>query len=221
MKYLQIQQRSKDWFDLKVGKVSGTRFAQIISERDNKLPFELANEILDGYITPEDYTNEEIQFGIDNEEIAISKYESFSGIKFLRGGVMLSDENDNHMASPDGITLDFDIVAEIKCTIHGATQIERFFSGIPKNYIPQICNYFAVHPKLKEVHFISYCPYRPERELVVHVVTRDYVVSKKEYKTKPDEILTIQDIVNESIPKMTKIKSEVLELISNFIKIEF
>jgi len=221
MKYIDIEQRSEEWFDFKVGKISGTRFGQLASDRDNKLPFALANEVLNGYITPDDYTSDEMQFGIDNEDIALDKYEALSGLKFMRGGVMLSDENDNHMASPDGITSDFKIVAEIKCTMNGETQIERFINGVPKQYIPQICNYFAVAPQLHEVHFVSYCPFRPERELVTHVITRDFIISKKEFKTKPDEITTVQDVVNEATSRIPQIKADVLEIIEKFITIEF
>ena len=37
MNYLNIEQKSQAWWDYKVGKISGTRFGQLISSRENML----------------------------------------------------------------------------------------------------------------------------------------------------------------------------------------
>jgi len=172
MNWKPIEQLTKEWYDLKVGKISGTRFGQVISGRKNALIYELLNEKLDGFIMPDDYTSNDMQFGIDNEPIALSKYSAKSGIAFVQGGVILSDHSNIHMASPDGVSVSMDIVAEIKCTRLGAKHIQRFIEGPESGYIPQVINYFAQSKSVKQVHWISYCPYRPERELVAWVYER-------------------------------------------------
>jgi hypothetical protein len=62
--------------------------------------------------------------------------------------------------------------------------------------MPQIINYFAVSDEVVAVHWVSYCPYRTERPLVIHVFTRDTVLSEAT-KTKP--AITINDAVIEGL----------------------
>ena len=172
MNYQRIKQLSPEWWEIKAGKISGTRYGQVISGRKNNLVYELINENLSGYIEQDDFITEDMQFGKDNESIALDLYEAKSGIKFIRGGVIFSDYSRIHMASPDGINLELGIVCEIKCTQHGDKQIKRFFEGPEPEYPPQIKNYFAQSNDVKEVHWVSYCPYRPERPLVIHIYKR-------------------------------------------------
>lgn len=173
MKISNVEQRSKEWFDLKVGKISGTRFGQVISGRKNGLVYELLNEILDGYIIPNDYIDEEMQYGIDNEDLALGLYSQKTGIKVKKVGAILSEIFPIHMASPDGLSECETIIQEVKCTMSGKKQLERFFTGVDSTHLPQCINYFAVEPTIKEVHFISYCGFRPELPLVIHKLKRE------------------------------------------------
>ena len=172
MNWQPIEQRSQEWFTLKAGKISGTRFGECISGRKNAMIYELINEKLDGVVLPTDFVSDDMQFGIDNEETAIALFELHSGIKFERGGVIMSDFSAIHMASPDGVNLEKGIVLEIKCTQKGSKQIQRFFEGVESSYLPQIKNYFACSDSVNCVYWASYCPFRPEKELVVHTFYR-------------------------------------------------
>jgi hypothetical protein len=173
MKYQNIIQNSPEWWALKVAKVSGTKFGQLISERKNNLFYVLANEALDGYIQQNDFESEAMQFGNENESVAIDKYELISGLSFARGGVILSDFSNIHMASPDAVNIDNGIIVEVKCTMNGYTQLERLREGVESDKWGQIINYFAVSDTVNEVHWISYCPFRPECEIVAHIVNRE------------------------------------------------
>jgi len=222
--YKQIQQLSPEWWAVKVGKVSGTRWGQLTSSRENTLIEELADEKMNEHCAVDDYVSDDMQFGIDNEPIAIDKYEQMSGLKFKRGGVIISDAFPAvHMASPDGYNddnPDYLIVLEVKCTMHGKTHLKRFRHGIDSKHLPQVENYFAVDGRVQEVRWISYCPFRPEREIVEIVFKRDTVVEFKELKTKT-VVKTIQDNVSEGLTKLDGLENEVNELITNFKKIEF
>lgn len=222
--YKQIKQLSPEWWALKVKKVSGTRWGQLTSSRNNMLIEELADEQMNGCCEVDDYVTDDMQFGIDNEPIAIDKYEQMSGLKFKRGGVLISDTYPNvHMASPDSYNDDnseYLIVLEVKCTMHGKTHLKRFRNGIDSKYLGQVENYFAVEPKVQEVRWISYCPFRPEREIIEIIFKRDTVVEFKEMKTKK-EVKTIQDKVNAGLQKIEGLEKEVNDLITNFQKIEF
>jgi len=178
MNYQRIEQLSPEWWQLKVAKISGTRFGQVISGRKNALVYELTDELIKGYIEQDDYVSEDMQFGTDNESVALDLYEEKSGIKFERGGVILSDYCEMSMASPDGVNIELGIVAEVKCTQDGSKQIQRFFEGPETGYMPQIKNYFAQSDSVKEVHWISFCPYTPARPLVIHIFKREQFESE-------------------------------------------
>lgn len=214
MKYLNIEQRSQEWWDLKVGKVSGTRYGQLTSTRSNSLLEEVANETLDGFIEQDDFTTEDIQFGVDNEEPAICEYEARICKKFTRGGVILSDFSPIHMASPDAINEKEGIVVEIKCTSHGKTHLKRFLNGIDSNYLPQVINYFAVSDDVKEVHWVSYCPFRQERPIIAIIFTRDTVIDEKKGTT-------IQHKVNEGRAILPIFEQQVKDLIESFNEVKF
>ena len=216
MSYLKIEQNTPEWWAYKVGKISGTRFGQLISSRENSLIDELADEIMNGYCEISDFEDEDIIFGKENESIAIELYEKKSGLKFERGGVLQSDVCKMHMASPDAINYEKGIVVEVKCTRHGKTHLKRFYNGIESNYKPQIINYFAVDPKINEAHFVSYCPYRPERPLVVYVVNRETPIYDTSRKTE-----TVQELCDKTAYFLSRAETNVTDLINNFKQIEF
>jgi len=173
MKITTTKQRSPEWFEETCGSIGGTRLGQVISGRKNRLLFDIINERLNGYQDIDDFITEDMQFGIDNEPIAAKLYEEKAGIEWKEIGTMKSELAPNHHASPDRISTDETKVLEIKCTQNGAIHIQRFFDGPESTHMPQIINYFAIDDKIKEVHWVSYCPYRPERQLVIHIFTAE------------------------------------------------
>lgn len=176
-----FEQGSPEWWAAKKNKISGTRFGQVISGKKNRLEYELANEYLTDVLQPESdgWVSEEMQFGIDNEPIAVQKYLVKAKLDKLVGykpGLIVSEFHpDWHCASPDYVVELPDgklIVIEVKCTMNGGIHLQRFVEGAESSYLPQIKNYFAVSDDVVEVHWVSYCPDRPERELVERVFER-------------------------------------------------
>ena len=176
--YKEIKQGSPEWDALRVASIGGTRFGQVISGKKNRLVYTLANEKLNGYIDEDDFVSDAMQFGIDNEPVARQLYSQQSGIEWQEVGLLKSDDCEIHHASPDGISPDASEVLEIKCTTNGDIHIERFFSGPETSHLPQIKNYFAISDQVKRVHWVSYCPFRPEKPLVVHVFVRGMFVAE-------------------------------------------
>lgn len=172
MKISRLRQLSPEWHQLKKGRIGGTRFGQVISGRKNRLIYELLDERLSDFITPETFISEDMAFGLDNEEHAAKAYSKQARIRFSKVGAILSDVSDIHLASPDRLNRKLGIVLEIKCTQHGDIHIKRFFEGIDSEYLPQIINYFAVSDEVREVHWVSYCPFRRERPLVYYIKHR-------------------------------------------------
>ena len=113
------------------------------------------------------------------------------------------------------------IIAEVKCTMDGKTQIKRFRKGVDANYMPQIINYFACSVDVKEVHWISYCPFRPERELVYFIITRDTVVESKETKKNGLVEVTVRDKVDALHKTLTSFREELKIELQKFTHYEF
>jgi putative phage-type endonuclease len=173
MKTSRVKQRTTRWYDMRKGQIGGTRFGAVISNRKNKLLYELLNERLSDYSVEDTFINDQMQFGLDNEPYARKAYIKKSGIRFSQVGLIYSDFSKIHHASPDGINRRMGLVLEVKCTQDGSKQIQRFFDGIEPEYMPQIINYFAVSDSIKSVHWVSYCPMRTERPMVIHIVNRE------------------------------------------------
>lgn len=211
MKINNCEQRSEEWFRLRAGSIGGTGFGQVISDRKNRLVYDLLDEQLNGMARMDDFISDDMQFGIDNEPIARQLYSEESGIEFTEIGLILSDHSGIHHASPDGINLERGIVLEIKCTQTGAVHLQRYFEGVESSYMPQIINYFAVSDEVKEVHWVSYCPNRPERPIVKHIFTRGSMV--KHGKT----MQTIAFVVADARQEIKVIESKLTELRNQFI----
>jgi predicted phage-related endonuclease len=173
MKINNCQQQSPEWYQIHAGKIGGTHFGAVISGKKNRLLYDLLEEQYNGTMSHDEYVSPDIDFGNDNEPVARQLYSKQSGIKFREVGFIMSEESDLHIASPDGLSPDNSIVLEIKCTQNGAIHIQRHFEGPETGHMPQVINYFAVSDEVKEVHWISYCPFRPERPIVVHKFHRD------------------------------------------------
>ena len=167
MKINYCEQQTPEWFAEKKAKIGGTRFSNVISGKKNRLVYELLNEQLSEWILQDDYIDDDMQFGIDNEDAALALYTAQTGIKVKKVGIIYSDFSNIHLASPDGLSECETIVQEVKCTQNGAIHMQRYFEGVETSYIPQIKNYFTVSDQIKEVHWISYCPYRIERPLII------------------------------------------------------
>jgi hypothetical protein len=207
MKIDYTTQRTDKWLELKRGRIGGTRFGQVISGKKNRLVYELLNERLPGWLIEDDYVSEEMQFGIDNELTALEAYTQATGIKVEQVGAILSDFSDIHLASPDGINIELGIVQEVKCTMDGAIHLQRYFEGVETSYLPQIINYFAVSDEVKQVDWISYCPYRPERPIVIISFTRATLLKEG----------SIQSIVEKGRGQVKFIETQLDQLQSNFI----
>lgn len=173
MKIAQVPQLSLEWWKLKVGKISGTRFSKIISGKKNRIIYEIMDEILSNEGKKGDFVTDDMQYGIDNEDVAIEEYTRQTGTEVYKTGAIISELNDIHMASPDALSIDNKRVIEVKCTMNGYIHLQRIFEGVELTYMPQIKNYFTVDDGIKYVDFVSYCGFRPERPLYIKTFTRE------------------------------------------------
>lgn len=171
-----IVQGTEDWFQIKWGKIGGTRSKGLLTKGDT-LKLELLAEITEDFELEEDgFINTDMQRGIDLEPLAFEKTIEYTGINFYRAGWLQSEYNDLLGISPDGISECLKYAAEIKCPA-SKKHIKTILEGkIPSDHLHQCIHYFTVNDKLEKLFFISY---RPEaiKKIFVAELNRDSLVN--------------------------------------------
>lgn len=200
-----MEQRSEEWFQARLGKVTASRVADVLakiksgesaSRRNYKI--QLVSERLTGE-KQETYINQAMQDGIDREFYARERYVQQHGeveeVGFIQHPTLEAG------ASPDGLVGD-DGLIEIKCPL-GTTHTETLMTQeVPSKYIPQI-QFQLLCTGRKWCDFISYNPMFPEHlQLFVKRVDADPVY-QKELEVEVSKFL---DEVNDVINKLKEIE---------------
>lgn len=200
-----MEQRSEEWFQARLGKVTASRVADVLakiksgesaSRRNYKI--QLVSERLTGE-KQETYINQAMQDGIDREFYARERYVQQHGeveeVGFIQHPTLEAG------ASPDGLVGD-DGLIEIKCPL-GTTHTETLMTQeVPTKYIPQI-QFQLLCSGRKWCDFISYNPMFPEHlQLFVKRVDADPVYQKE----LEQEVSKFLEEVNDVITKLKEIK---------------
>jgi putative phage-type endonuclease len=161
-----IEQGSPEWFQIRLGKATGSRIADIVAKtktgystsRDNYLA-QLVCERLTGNVA-ESYTNSAIEWGKQNEDLARAAYEVKTDLMVDQIGFVDHPTIANSGASPDGLVGDAGLI-EIKCP-NTATHIETLLSGkVPSKYLTQMTWQMCCTGR-HWTDFVSYDPRMPE-----------------------------------------------------------
>ena len=200
-----MEQRSEEWFQARLGKVTASRVADVLakiksgesaSRRNYKI--QLVSERLTGE-RQETYINQAMQDGIDREVFARDKYVQQFGeveeIGFVKHPTLEAG------ASPDGMVGE-DGILEIKCPM-GSTHTETLMTqDVPSRYIPQI-QFQLLCTGRKWCDFVSYNPMFPQHlQIFVKRVEAD-LVYQKELESEVKQFLSEVDII---INKLKEIK---------------
>lgn len=131
----KVEQRSEEWFALRLGKPSASRMADVMAKtksgpaasRKNYM-MELLCQRLTG--TQENiFVTAAMQRGTDLEPVARSAYEVQTGLMVMETGVWTHPKLERLIASPDGLVGD-DGLLEIKCP-NTAQHVEFLRTGKP------------------------------------------------------------------------------------------
>ena len=160
---LLFEQGSDAWHLSRLGRVTGTRFAALMSKPSTKgyqdLIIEMAGEMLSGEIE-ETYTNAIMERGTELEPIARKAYEDEFG-EVEQVGFCVPDEDDEFYewigVSPDGLT---DGCLEIKCPLRKTHMNYIAADRLPAEYRWQVqgqlfvtglpfCDFVSFYPGLK------------------------------------------------------------------------
>jgi putative phage-type endonuclease len=138
----QVEQRTEEWFQARLGKVTASRVADVIAKtktgysasRDNYMA-QLICERLTGQ-QGESFTNTAMQHGVDTEPLARSAYENLRNLMVKEVGFINHPRIEMAGASPDGIVGEG--ILEIKCP-NTSNHLDTLLSAkVPSKYIPQM-----------------------------------------------------------------------------------
>ena len=204
MKILDLPQRSQEWFEARLGVITGSRAKQVFAK--NNLPFidELIAERLTGVI-PQSFTSEAMKHGILYEPEAIRVYEETTKHSVDEIGFCIHDHHPFIAISPDGlINIDgaYKGAVEVKCP-NSKKHIEYMRIGrIPAEYKAQVIHYFVVVEDLEWLDFVSYDPRMRTKKIHIHRVTRDEL---------QEDIATAQEAYIKFYDKLKKYEDGLLD----------
>lgn len=198
---MNILQRSDDWYAERCGKVTASRVKDLNAKPMkgkalNALGLTILAERLTG-VQKEIFTNQAMQWGIDNEPHAIAAYENETGNFVIGTGLIDHPFIEMFGASPDGLVGE-DGQIEVKCpdtTTHLNTLLTR---KVPDEYIPQITSQLSC-TRREWCDFVSYDP-RLKAELqiiVIRVFAKDLDISGME-----SDVRVFNKKINEAIESL-------------------
>ena len=181
-----IEQRTDEWFQQRLGKVTASRISDVIAKtktgvstsRQNYL-VQLVSERLTGK-KGDSFVNQAMLDGIERESAARELYMQTKGVSVTEVGFFDHPVIKNSGASPDGAVNaeeegKYAGLIEIKCPIETTHTNTLMSKSVPSKYLPQIQWQMAsVSPNVKWVDFISFNPNFPDTmQLFVARVERD------------------------------------------------
>lgn len=170
----EMEQQTEDWFNIRLGKFTGTDLTTIANgqaKTKEKLYIKKAAERITGQRTTKDYSNANMERGNELEHEARSLFELETGLEVSQVG-FCEDESHWFGISPDGL-IGEDSGLEIKCKdIH--THAECFLKPDNwKQYKWQIQGGMFV-TGATSWYFVSYNPHFPRnKRLYIEKVERD------------------------------------------------
>jgi putative phage-type endonuclease len=179
-----IEQRTEEWFQQRLGKVTASRISDVIAKtktgvstsRQNYL-IQLVSERLTGK-KGDSFVNQAMLDGIEREGAARELYERTRGVSVTEVGFFDHPVIKNSGASPDGaVNAEEDGkyagLIEVKSPIETTHTNTLMSKSVPSKYIPQMQWQLAC-TGAKWVDFVSYNPNFPEElQLFVARVDRD------------------------------------------------
>ena len=175
--HFNIEQHSSEWFEIRHGKIGGTRAKELFVKSDT-LFYKLLAETIEPFDedAEESFQSEAMERGNFLEPQARIELQKYTGLEFIECGWIQSD-NELMGISPDGITADFTIQIEVKCPGAIAHLKMCVADAIPLEYINQCVHAFTVNDKLEKLYFVSYRPECAIKPLFVKELTRDSLVN--------------------------------------------
>lgn len=204
MVILNVDQGSDEWRQERLCKISGTRLGDAIGTSVKQET--LINELVAEFLTDEPkevIASKAMQLGTEAEEYAVHEYEIITGELTEKVGICVS-KYEWLINSPDRLIRrdgKFKKAVEIKSP-NPETAVRYIRKGeIPKEYFPQVLDYFLVNEDLEELDFVVYSPkINNQYRLWIKTVTREEL--KEELKEAEAKLLKFREKWLEALRKL-------------------
>lgn len=210
-----IEQKTDDWFALRCGKFTGTTFKNLLVENKKSKEYQnliwsVATERIQGY-QPQGVNSYSLRWGTENEPRARDAYQIRTG-EFVDEVAFIQHPKYSFVGvSPDGL-IDPNGGLEIKCPKSPEIHLQRFFDGVPDEYMPQIQGAMWVTGRAWW-DFVSYDPDTAEHlKLLIIRVNRDESFIQRIEK----EVFIAENKVRELVDKFKQ--ENIKELLENLMK---
>ena len=205
MKIKNVEQRSREWFEMRLGVITGSRCANVFKSANLSFVDELIAERLSGEII-ESPTTQAMMHGIMMEPVALDEYRMRTGADAREIGFCIHDEHDWLAISPDALVYENGTPiggVEIKCP-STKKHVEYLRQGkVPAQCKSQVMHYFIVIDSLQWVDFVSFDP-RIQKNLFIFRVDRndpqvemDLEMRKQSYLKFWDKLQTYERQITE------------------------
>jgi putative phage-type endonuclease len=204
-----MDQGSESWFQVRIGKVTASRVADVIAKtktgysasRDNYMA-QLICERLTG-LKGESFTNAAMQHGTDTEPLARAAYEALQDVLVDEVGFVPHPTIEMAGASPDGLVGE-DGLLEIKCP-NTATHIETLISKVvPGKYNTQMqfqmactgrqwCDFVSFDNRLPEM-FQLFVTRVPRDEVFIRLIEAEIVQFIAELDDKINKLMKVKNV---------------------------
>jgi len=201
----ELEQRSKEWHQIRKGSIGGTRVKSAFAKNNLPLIDELIAERHSDHIE-ETFVNDAMQRGIDLEPVAIAEFQERTDLFVDTFGLVTNDKFPGCHLSPDGLILDGADVPmsgiEVKCP-STKKHVEYIRTNrIPAEYKYQVYHYFAMAETIETMYFVSYDPRFEIRP--IHIVT----IHREDIK---EELNDYESGLTKFIEKLDKYESEIID----------
>ncbi|WP_434779237.1 lambda exonuclease family protein [Neisseria sp. Ec49-e6-T10] len=173
-----MEQRTDDWYQTRLGKVTASNVHKIMakgkggapSDTRKKYMLELLGERLEG-VQAESFQSDAMRRGTELEPLAKSAFSIETGEIVEDVFFVPHPSIKNFGASPDGLIND-DCLIEIKCP-NRATHLDSLLNGsIKREYMLQMYTQMACTQRGK-CYFVSYYPNLGNESLFIKLIERD------------------------------------------------
>lgn len=198
-----IEQHSEEWHEVRYGKIGGTLSKGLFIKSDTLLE-DVLSELCEEFDLQENYQSYDMVRGSELEPEARTALNLYLGVELKEVGWLQCEENKYLGISPDGISEDETISAEIKCPKAKKHLSTIRLNEIPPDNIHQCLHYFTINPKLEKHYFCSYRPENIYKPMFVRELNRESLINLGT-KAKP-----IIKTVNEWV-KLAKLEAKLLK----------
>jgi putative phage-type endonuclease len=199
MKTLSLKQGSEEWIAFRKGKISGTKFKKVLSDKKDTRFGLICELVADEYSTQvkDNFVSNEMSRGTDEEKFAAKAYEELFETELEVVDICQHDSYEWLIFSPDRFTNNRKKYIEIKCPDSATMVGYTLENKIPSEYKAQVLLSFIVNEREEECDLVIYDARFLEAN---HKIT---VINIKRSELKED--------IDEAIIKLEKFRKEWLE----------